>query len=165
MFINWIKINLKMIHVMNSCDRKEFEVLVDSLIGSKKFFYSKRYIWNIIRGRDYYKMLSHYVVEKITSDLSNIDKDAEWIIQMVMDTAKSEDIKRNFIWAIMKQIPLLTVTTIQYASPKKIESLLSSSKQLIADDAILPFILEISDLKNQVKLLEEQLEITSSIMN
>ena len=104
-------------------------------------------------------------MEKITADLSNINKDAEWVIQMVMDTAKSEDIKRNFIWAIMKQIPLLTVTTIQYASPKKIESLLSSSKQLIADDAILPFILEISDLKNQVKLLEEQLEITSSIMN
>ena len=64
----------------------------------------------------------------------------------------------------MKQIPLLTVDTIQYASREKILSILRSDKYAITDEAVNPFVSEIVDLKLQVKDLEEQIQALSAML-
>ena len=166
--IKLIIINLAIIKVLNSCDRKAFITLVDQYLNDKLFnvFYKKWYLWNIVRGRDYYKMLSHYVITKLqdTIDPDSSQARAEFIINMVIETAKTEKIKKSFIWAIMKQIPLLTAITIQYASPEKIKSLLYSDKILITDTAITPFVMTVSELRRQVSELEKQLEVTQEMI-
>lgn len=166
--IKLIIINLAIIKVLNSCDRKAFITLVDQYLNDKLFnvFYKKWYLWNIVRGRDYYKMLSHYVITKLqdTIDPDSSQARAEFIINMVIETAKTEEIKKSFIWAIMKQIPLLTAITIQYASPEKIKSLLYSDKILITDTAITPFVMTVSELRRQVSELEKQLEVTQEMI-
>ena len=167
-----IKLNLKIVSVLNSCDRKKFEALVDTVIDQPKVFRSKWYIWNWIRGRDFYKMLAHYVVKNIEAGYQNGDvfigdcppdenptKKAEAILQMVLDTAKDEAIKRNFIWAVMKQIPLLTVDTVQYASREKVISLLQSNKVLVTDPYIGTFVDEIGRLRNQIHELEDEVQM------
>ena len=164
--IRIIKLNLRIISVLNSCDRKTFEKLINEVIDNPKVFRSKLYVWNIVRGRDFYKMLSHYVIEQFENNNDDPTKNnkVETIINMVMDTAKSEAIKRNFIWAIMKQVPLLTATTIQYASREKVISLLRSDKVLFTDPAIDPFVTEVYELRKQIKELEDQLQATQIMM-
>lgn len=158
--IRIIKLNLRIISVLNSCDRKTFEKLINEVIDNPKVFRSKLYVWNIVRGRDFYKMLSHYVIEQFENNNDDPTKNnkVETIINMVMDTAKSEAIKRNFIWAIMKQVPLLTATTIQYASREKIHSILNSDKTIYTDDALAPFVEEIALLHKRIKDLEDEVE-------
>lgn len=167
----WIKLNTQIVSVLNTCDRKKFEALVDSVIDQPKVFRSKLYIWNWIRGRDFYKMLAHYVIKNINSGYQNGDIvigdppaenptiKSEIILQMVLDTAKDEAIKRNFIWAVMKQVPLLTVDTVQYATKDKIMFLLQSDKILITDQYIGTFVDEIGRLRNQIHELEEEVQM------
>ena len=111
-------------------------------------------------------MLSHYVIEQFENNNDDPTKNnkVETIINMVMETAKSEAIKRNFSWAIMKQVPLLTATTIQYASREKVISLLRSDKVLFTDPAIDPFVTEVYELRKQIKELEDQLQATQIMM-
>lgn len=156
--MKWFRLNIKIISVLNSCDRKQFEALIDEVISQPKVFYSKRYVWNIIRGRDFYKMLAHYVVEKISDPEKRSYDDVQRILQMVEDTEKNEAVRRNFVWAIMKQVALLTTVTIKYANEEKIKSILSSNKIIYADDSIKPFIAEIKRLHIQIDELEEQIE-------
>lgn len=168
-----IRLNVKIIRVLNSCDRKTFEELVDEVIDQPKVFRKKYYVWNIVRGRDFYKMLAHYVTQEITRHIQqenptpDIDRmtKAETIIQMVMDTAKTDAIKRNFIWAIMKQVPLLTVTTIQYASPDKIRNLLKLEHTLVMDQAITPFVNEIAELKATIAEQDERIQAMETMMD
>lgn len=165
--MNVISLNIRIIRVLNSCDRKQFESLISEVISRPRVFRSKLYVWNIIRGRDFYKMLAHYVVSELSnSDSSEVHyANAETIIKMVMDTAKSEEIKKSFIWAVMKQVPLVTATTIQYASHDKIVSLLQSDKVLITDDCISPFVDEIARLRSRVKDLEDELTATRLMLD
>ena len=168
-----IKLNAKIVSVLNSCDRKRFEALIDEVLNIPRIFTSKLYVWNWIRGRDFYKMLAHYVIVNIENCHSPGDityeeqpsnpytmDHAERVLQMVLTTASDESVKKNFIWAITKRIPLLTADTISYLSQEKIYSLLRSDKVLITDGAINPFVTEIYNLRKQIKDLEDQLEVS-----
>lgn len=159
-----IRLNAQIISVLNTCDRKKFEALIDSVIDQPKVFRSKLYVWNWIRGRDFYKMLAHYVVKNIESgyqsgDAENTTVKSEVILQMVLETAKDPAVRRNFIWAIMKQVPLLTVDTIQYASREKIISLLQSDKVLITDPYLGAFVEEIGRLRDRIRTLEDEVQM------
>ena len=156
--IKTIKLNLRIISVLSSCNRAPFEELVDEFIGQPKIFRSKWYIWNIVRGKDFYKMLSHYVVEKTTNPEKKNHASAEWIIHMVAETTKDQVVLDHFIWAILKQVPLLTTVTIQCASAEKIRSILNSDKIIYTDDALAPFVKEIAILHARIKDLEDEVE-------
>lgn len=162
----WIKTNIQIVHILNSCDRKQFEAFVTKNINNPKLFISKWYIWNIIRGRDYYKMMAHYVVTHIQNSQLNYDGEdyntssyAERIVDLMLLTAKNDTIRRNFIWAIMKQVPLLTMDTIRYASLDKIQSLLQSDKTLVTDPQIGVFVSVINDLRKEVLELKDQVQM------
>lgn len=151
--IKIIRMNIRIIKVMNSCDRKQFTELIDEMINRPDVFRKRYYIWNVIRGRDYYKMLSYYVIKCLQSREDEDYVKAETMIQMVMDTESDLAVRKHFIWAVMKEVPLLTITTIQYASEAKILSLLNSNKELIVDDALKPFITKIKELKIECNAL------------
>lgn len=163
--LRWIKDNLDMIRVMNSCNYQEFARLISAIINRpypEKYFTSKRYVWNIIRPRDFYKMSAMWVIEKIK--IAQIDEDsahmaaAEMVIKLVLKSTKEYTIKRSFIWNIMKQCPLITVDTIQYASAEKLQSLLTGDKEIICDDIMRPIIDIIMEYRDHVKIYEAMVE-------
>lgn len=175
-----IRLNVKIIRVLNSCDRKDFEALINEVIDQPNVFRKKYFIWNIVRGRDFYKMLAYYVIQQIEQqvldDNESHDDDvsyvgnhhinqAETIIHMVMETAKTETIKKNFIWAIMKQVPILTTTTVQYASAEKIRSILKSGKTIVMDSSIKPFIDEVVELRQTIVEQEERIQVLETMMD
>lgn len=177
-FIEWFKLNRRIIQTYNSCDMSTFSKLVHEIMDkgegpAKKIFTSKKYIWNIIRPKDYYKCMSDVVVkciETVSQDSHIMPKEywmdrAEFIITMVLTSTEDLAIRKSFIWNIMKRVPLLTRATISYASAEKITSLLRSGKLIIADDAVSPFIGEIKCLHDQIKELQDALDAYKMIAN
>ena len=53
-FTAW-KWNFRYIRVINSCNWNDFVVLMDDILTLQSPFRLKRYIWNIIRGKTFYK--------------------------------------------------------------------------------------------------------------
>ena len=179
---NFIEINRRIIATYNSCDMKAFSRLIDDLLeqsNAEKYFTKKWYVWNVIRPKDYYKCMAEYVINCITKVLNPPKEDmdlfnhispdsdealrhynehymsrADYIIKMVLETTKDAEIRKSFIWKIMKKVPLLTIDTIQYASPEKIHSLLTGNKDIVSDDYMRPVIKVITEYREQLKVYE-----------
>lgn len=174
---DFIRFNLKILRAMNSCQRDKFVALFDEALNSgfeEIYFTSKKYLWNIIRGKDYYKMLSYYVVEKLNFYKSALGEEsllqlnsANWLIHKTLETTEDYSIRKSFIWSIMKQIPLLTIDTIQYASPEKIHSILTSpdkESMVVCDDFVRPFLNEYRTLHEEISSLQQQIQMMSSLI-
>lgn len=172
---DFFRFNLKILRAMNSCQREKFVALFDEAMLSgyeDSYFTSKKYLWNWIRGKDYYKMLSYYVVEKLKFYLSTgLGEEkllqlngANWLIHKTLETTKDYNIRKSFIWSIMKAVPLLTVDTIQYASPEKIHNILTTrNNDIVADDYLSPFIEEYVSLLHANEELHSQIDILNML--
>ena len=139
--MNIIKWNRRIIQVMNSCKYEEFEKLINELLelpNYKKFFTSKWYIWNVMRPRDFYKMCAMYI-QKITDGQTNHFDKAEKLIKIVLHSAKSEQIKKTFVWNITKNTPIIMWDMVPYMSKEKIIVMMVKKKYVIADEIIQPF--------------------------
>lgn len=151
--MNWIKMNRRMIQVLNSCKYDEFEPLIDEILGLpnwETYFTSRWYIWNIIRPRDFYKMCAMYVHNHTEGDLTEFDK-VEKLINIVLETAKSEQIKKTFVWNITKSTPLIMWKMIPYMSKEKIINMITKKKYVITDDLIQPFFEGVNIIRNEAK--------------
>ena len=151
--MNWIKMNRRMIQVLNSCKYDEFEPLIDEILGLpnwETYFTSRWYIWNIIRPRDFYKMCAMYVHNHTEGDLTEFDK-VERLINIVLETAKSEQIKKTFVWNITKSTPLIMWKMIPYMSKEKIINMITKKKYVITDDLIQPFFEGVNIIRNEAK--------------
>ena len=152
--MNWIKMNRRMIQVLNSCKYDEFEPLIDEILGLPNwdtYFTSRWYIWNIIRPRDFYKMCAMYVHNHTEGDLTEFDK-VENLINIVLETAKSEQIKKTFVWNITKSTPLIMWKMIPYMSKEKIINMITKNKKyVITDDLIQPFFEGVNIIRNGEK--------------
>ena len=136
-----IKWNRKIIRVMNSCKYEEFEKLINELLelpNYKKFFTAKWYIWNVMRPRDFYKMCAMYI-QKITDGQTDHFDKAEKLIKIVLHSAKSEQIKKTFVWNITKNTPIIMWDMVPYMSKEKIIVMMVKKKYVIADEIIQPF--------------------------
>ena len=186
-----IKLNLRIIQVINSCDRTQFMELLDDVIDIPGIFRKKRYIWNIIRPRDMYKMVAHWVVgrcEKYQNDMNNpielaktlgLDFDGDVVypaqialvylnpietaIHEIITSTKSHSIKRTFVYGIIKSQPILTIDTIQYLSEEKIKHMVTGDKTLICDDILRPFIDVIMDQREQTRMYQSLIEDTTDV--
>lgn len=139
--MNIIKWNRRIVQVMNSCKYEEFEKLVNELLelpNYKKFFTSKWYIWNVMRPRDFYKMCAMYI-QKITDGQTDHFDKAEKLIKIVLHSAKSEQIKKTFVWNITKNTPIIMWDMVPYMSKEKIIVMMVKKKYVIADEIIQPF--------------------------
>ena len=151
--MNWVKMNRRMIQVLNSCKYDEFEPLIDEILGLpnwETYFTSRWYIWNIIRPRDFYKMCAMYVHNYTEGDLTEFDK-VEKLINIVLETAKSEQIKKTFVWNITKSTPLIMWKMIPYMSKEKIINMITKKKYVITDDLIQPFFEGVNIIRNEAK--------------
>lgn len=65
--------NLAYIQAVNKCDRQTFlQLFHDAMeMELKGLFIRKRYIWNWIRGKDFYKNLAYYVVQQVKDALGD----------------------------------------------------------------------------------------------
>ena len=132
-----IKWNRRIIQVMNSCKYEEFEKLLNELLelpNYQKFFTSKWYIWNVMRPRDFYKMCAMYI-QKITDGQTDHFDKAEKLIKIVLHSAKSEQIKRTFVWNITKNTLIIMMVKKKY---------------VIADEILQPFF-EAANLISQIE--------------
>lgn len=135
------KWNRRIIQVMNSCKYEEFEKLINELLelpNYKKFFTSKLYIWNVMRPRDFYKMCAMYI-QKITDGQTDHFDKAEKLIKIVLHSAKSEQIKKTFVWNITKNTPIIMWDMVPYMSKEKIIVMMVKKKYVIADEIMQPF--------------------------
>lgn len=160
-FASW-KWSFRYIRVINSCNWNDFVVLMDDILTLHRPFHSKRYIWNIIRGKTFYKELTHYVtgyVERIMrGELENGKEkmnDIETLIHEIVTTEKSERALKSFIWGITKKVPLLTIDTILYMSNERITNILLGEKTALADTTLEPFITVIIKLREQLNELDD----------
>lgn len=151
--MSWFNMNRRMIQVLNSCKYDEFEPLIDEILGLpnwETYFISRWYIWNIIRPRDFYKMCAMYVHAHTEGDLNEFDK-VERLINIVLETAKSEQIKKTFVWNITKSTPLIMWKMIPYMSKEKIINMITKKKYVITDDLIQPFFEGVNIIRNGEK--------------
>lgn len=150
----WIRDNLLIKKVINSCSYSTFHAAIMTFVTRPKwhkYFTSKWYLWNIIRPRDFYKMISMFIIEVLTynQDDQVMMNYADDLLKLVLSSDCDLQIKKSFVWNITKKIPLMTEDTIRYMSPEKIESLLLSGKNIICDDVTRPFISTVLKLQKE----------------
>lgn len=166
-----IKWNLRYIEAVNSGDRRPFLSLLGELLNLENAFTKRCYIWNIIRGREFYKNLSFYVVSK-AKEVLNGESDnpeeamarIEQVIQIVMETERRKTVKQSFVWNITKQVPIITVDTLRYMDIKRITHILQNEKRVLNDSSMDPFIQEIIRLKILVNQTDLALDDTLNII-
>lgn len=160
-FFGATKWNLRYIRVVNSCVWDDFVELLDDILNLDGAFTRKRYVWNVLRGKTFYKDITHYVT-RITEDVmkcDNKDQVDQWMYKLdlvvhgVISTERSEKAKRSFVWGLTKKIPLLTIDTIPYMSEERITNILLGEKKVLNDAALKPFITATISLRDQVQQL------------
>lgn len=145
------KINRTIFRTYNSCKREDFFALMDLVWELPGIFRKKRYLWNWIRPRDFYKMAAEYVIRCYKSN--ELDK-VEHLIHEITNTAKSVSIKQTFVWNVTKSCNIVTPDTVPYMSPSRMENILMKD-YIVYDRIYAPFIETIVKLREQNKLLEE----------
>jgi len=171
---NALQWNLDYVRAVNKCDRQTFLDLFHEAMKQnvKGLFSRKRYIWNWIRGKDFYKNLAYYVVSQVKDALTDgcenraeILAELERLIHDILTSEKRFDVRKSFIWNITKQVPLITTDTIAYMSEERITNILRSDKAILCDAAFGPFINEIIDLKERLKESEDLISAMSLTSN
>ena len=155
--LNFIRWNMRYIRAINSCNRADIAMLVEELVNLNGGFTKKRYIWNLIRGKDFYLNLASYVrdvakdilYENIADQEKAMDI-IESVIKNVLLTTKKEEVRRNFVRNITKYVPILTIDVVPYLSPDKVRNILSGDTRILTDDVMKPFVEEVLSLRMQL---------------
>ena len=141
--MNIIKRNIAYIKSINSCDLTtctEFfrKLVVEDETPEKveKLFTSKMYLWNILRGKQFYKTMS-YFISSIFDDYDAIEEGVK-IYEYIVNTASSDDIRKAFTTSVMKKHPFLTLTSIRYSSYNRIADVISTRSWIFVDNYVKP---------------------------
>lgn len=157
MMLGFFSLNRKILSVYNTCDRDVFSALLEEVLALpekqlRKIFTSKLYLWNIIRPRDFYKMSAYYVITSVKQQ-SKLDR-IDILVHLILESTPDPKIRSSFVWNILKHCSLLTVDTIQYASPERIQNILQSDRPILADDALTPVVAEVLRLRNEIAMYQ-----------
>lgn len=131
---------------------------MDEILTLDQPFRKKRYVWNIIRGKAFYKELATYVIRNVQwvmdgtllKDNKATMDNIEMLVHEVVTTETNTRAIKSFVWNVTKRIPLLTVDTIPYMSPDRVKNVLMSEKLVLNDAALDPFIDTITQLRGQL---------------
>lgn len=168
-FLKW---NLRYIRVVNSCVWDDFVKFLDDVLELEGVFTRRRYVWNLIRGKNFYKDITHYVTRTAEAVLNSDNKEdaekqmmrLELIVHGVLTTEKSEKARQSFVWGLTKKVPLLTIDTIPYMSAERVKNILLGEKKVLNDSALEPFITATVELRNQVADLSTMNTTLTSLM-
>ena len=158
-----ISMNLKIMKAVNSCERAQYMPLLDEIMDMKesemwKIFTKKYYLWNLLRGKDFYKTLAVYVIDKVNSDVPEDMNRAELAIKVGIATANKDKDCKAFVKTILRNVSVLTVDTIRYTTNEKLEQLLSEPEGIIADEKMTVVLKTVSDMKSQISALQSIME-------
>ena len=136
----WLRDNLEYIKVINSCDFGSFKTFMAGLIdstdktveGVRRLFTRRRYVWNWMRGKDFYKSMAMFVIA--LAQAGAIEQ-AHHILACVVKTSPSgnredikHDIRRFFVKSIMLKTPMISPITVEFMSEERLDELINTEK-------------------------------------
>ena len=92
-------------------------------------------------------MCAMYIHRCTDKDCVIFDK-VERLINIVLKTAKTEQIKKTFIWNITKTTPIIMWSMVPYMSEKRIINMLTKKKYVITDELMQPFFEVVNIIRN-----------------
>lgn len=108
------EMNKRIVYVYNSLKIQEFTDLMDEVVTYspdkiKELFTSRWYIWNIIRNKDFYKLISTWLIN--APSLGNMHF---FVLSLVIRTANNDVTRETFVKALFKKRVILTLDTLMY---------------------------------------------------
>lgn len=163
--MNFIQVNKLIMKAINSQDKNVFCEVMDTLMNAdvKGLFVKKRYLWNIIRPRDIYKLMTYWIEINIKDE--NIAQRINIMHELLLNT-KDIKIRKSFVWGLMKRVNLLTIHTIEYTSEEKIKNIVGKlgvpDQDVYADDILLPLLVSV---REQFDLYKAEIEVLNSMID
>jgi len=165
MIMNFIQVNKLIMKAINSQDKNVFCEVMDTLMnaGVKGLFVKKRYLWNIIRPRDIYKLMTYWIEINIKDE--KIGQRINIMHELLLNT-KDIKIRKSFVWGLMKRVNLLTIHTIEYTSEEKIKNIVGKlgvpDQDVYADNILLPLLVSV---REQFDLYKAEIEVLNSMID
>ena len=163
--MNFIQVNKLIMKAINSQDKNVFCEVMDTLMNAdvKGLFVKKRYLWNIIRPRDIYKLMTYWIEINIKDE--NIAQRINIMHELLLNT-KDIKIRKSFVWGLMKRVNLLTIHTIEYTSEEKIKNIVGKlgvpDQDVYADNILLPLLVSV---REQFDLYKAEIEVLNSMID
>lgn len=163
--MNFIQVNKLIMKAINSQDKNIFCEVMDTLMDSdvKGLFVKKRYLWNIIRPRDIYKLMTYWIEINIKDE--KISQRINIMHELLLNT-KDIKIRKSFVWGLMKHVNLLTIHTIEYTSEEKIKNIVGKlgvpDQDVYADNILLPLLVSV---REQFDLYKAEIEVLNSMID
>lgn len=163
--MNFIQVNKLIMKAINSQDKNVFCEVMDTLMnaGVTGLFVKKRYLWNIIRPRDIYKLMTYWIEINIKDE--KIGQRINIMHELLLNT-KDIKIRKSFVWGLMKRVNLLTIYTIEYTSEEKIKNIVGKlgipDQDVYADNILLPLLVSV---REQFDLYKAEIEVLNSMID
>ena len=163
--MNFIQVNKLIMKAINSQDKNVFCEVIDTLMDAdvKGLFIKKRYLWNIIRPRDIYKLMTYWIEINIKDE--KIPQRINIMHELLLNT-KDIKIRKSFVWGLMKRVNLLTIYTIEYTSEEKIKNIVGKlgvpDQDVYADNILLPLLVSV---REQFDLYKAEIEVLNSMID
>lgn len=163
--MNFIQVNKLIMKAINSQDKNVFCEVMDILMNAdvKGLFVKKRYLWNIIRPRDIYKLMTYWIEINIKDE--KIGQRINIMHELLLNT-KDIKIRKSFVWGLMKRVNLLTIYTIEYTSEEKIKNIVGKlgvpDQDVYADNILLPLLVSV---REQFDLYKAEIEVLNSMID
>lgn len=161
-------INMRLIKAFNSCDQSNQMEVIDDIMKMgesdiTKVFRKRYFIWNIFRGKDFYKVMTRYVVNTVTN--GDVARGVN-ALRYSLVTADNDQIRKAFVKAVMKGVPLITIETVMYASKERMDQLLSSNQlnDAIIGAELMPFVDRIKELTVNNEMLQDLTDMQLTVM-
>ena len=169
--MGFIQLNLKYIRAVNSCRKNNLADFLKDINNLDGAFTKKRYLWNWIRGKNFYIQLTQWTVD-LSKEALNTDNEAlieqnmlqiSKNLKIVMETEKDEHVRENFVWNVTKAVPLLTLDILRYISRERLTNILRNRTKILCESELLPFTERISELTDEVSGLRELIETMNQL--
>lgn len=155
--MKFLTLSCKYITTINKCDMAEMYKFFLEIITIPGAFTKKCYLWNIVRGKDFYKCASDFVVREMAQlDMAHPDVDTklhvdnmELMINGILDSTSNEAIRKSFVWNVTKKVPILYSVMLPYMSYERIQNILKNDNVLI-DDTLQALVDVIKDQRRQI---------------
>jgi len=154
-FIKTMKLNFEYLRIVNSCNWTDYRGFIGKIIEYDNAFTKKTYVWNLLRGKTFYKGIEKYIdikVKQLDTDEHKEDTmgQIERLIHQVITTEKNDTAIRSFVWGLTRAVPILTIDIIKYINQERIRHILMSDKPILNDDAISGFVDVVMELRRDV---------------
>ena len=139
------KLNRTYIGAVNADDTEEINRFFDTVSEDERYFTRRRYIWNLIRGKEFCRLVAEWVIDwykrsSVMDDGNVAMADVIRVLHWIMSTERHEKIKRSLVWKITKYAPIVTIDTVPYISPERIQNILNSDRWIVTDNAMAPIV-------------------------